>query len=146
MLCVSHPIMIHIAFIQGPVAMAAAASIARDVDASFFPKRMSLSSHVCHNSPKYDSLHPSVLKFCTEIWTSMFSEDYSVFVTYVKHFALQLCFSHFLSASASPLCNLMQRKFCFWPPFLDKRGGKWDSDMARRQKHINIWMRTFLHP
>lgn len=27
-LCVSHPIMIHIAFIQGPVAMAATASIA----------------------------------------------------------------------------------------------------------------------
>lgn len=36
-LCVSHPIMSHIAFIQGPVAMAAPASIAWDVDASFFP-------------------------------------------------------------------------------------------------------------
>ncbi|KAI9539825.1 hypothetical protein NQZ68_001757 [Dissostichus eleginoides] len=39
MVCVSHLIMIHIAFIQGPVAMAAAASIAQDVDASFFQKR-----------------------------------------------------------------------------------------------------------
>lgn len=34
--CVSHPIIIHVALIQGAVAMAAAASVARDVDAFSF--------------------------------------------------------------------------------------------------------------
>lgn len=51
-LCLSHPIIIHIAFIQSPVAMAATASIPQDEDASFFPERMSHSSHICHPSTK----------------------------------------------------------------------------------------------
>lgn len=59
--------MIHIAFIQGLVAMAAAASIARDGDASFLPKRVILKSRLSQLHIKYDSLRPSPLNASAEI-------------------------------------------------------------------------------
>ena len=72
---------------------------------------------------------------------------------YVKYFlrvvALQLCISPFnppsLSPSlpASPLSNLMRRKFRFRSPFLDKQGGEWEREKTLWR--IKIWMRANLH-